>query len=142
MSSTEEDLSAAEADVSSTDALAFLFLGGGSESPGRRGELDRLRSSQRQSRREVENLRTHAIIKRGASREAAGRRRALGGWIFGGIFACLGFVAFGTHLVLRVVPGWPARSGSVELGTSRVVGKQGERGEAKLSTRQTRLETR
>ena len=73
---------------------------------------------------------------------AAGRRRALGGWIFGGIFACLGFVAFGTHLVLRVVPGWPARSGSVELGTSRVVGKQGERGEAKLSTRQTRLETR
>ncbi len=72
----------------------------------------------------------------------AGRRRALGGRIFGGIFVCLGFVAFGTHLVLRAVPGRPARSGSVELGTSRVVGKQGERGEAKLSTRQTRLETR
>ncbi len=44
--------------------------------------------------------------------------------------------------VVSGVPGWPARSGSVELGTSRVVGKQGERGEAKLSTRQIRLETR
>ena len=30
----------------------------------------------------------------------------------------------------------------MKLGTSRVVGKQGERGEAKLSMRQTRLETR
>ncbi len=30
----------------------------------------------------------------------------------------------------------------MELGTSRVVGKQGERGETKLSARQTRLETR
>ena len=87
---------------------------------------------------EIEHLRTHAIIYGGASRDAAGRRRALGGRTF----SCLGFVAFGTHLVIRVVPGWPARSGSVELGTSRVVGKQGERGEAKLSTRQTRLETR
>ncbi len=35
--SAEEDLSAAEAGVSSTDTLAFLFLGGGSLSPGRRG---------------------------------------------------------------------------------------------------------
>jgi hypothetical protein len=35
-----------------------------------------------------------------------------------------GFWLFGS------IPGWPARSGSFELGTSRVVGKQGERGEA------------
>ena len=42
----------------------------------------------------------------------------------------------------RVVPGWQARSGSIELGTSRVVGKQGERGEAKVSSGQTRLRTR
>jgi hypothetical protein len=54
----------------------------------------------------------------------------------------LPFLAFGTHLVIRVVPGWPARLSSVEFGTSRVVGKQGECGEAKLNTRQTRLETR
>jgi hypothetical protein len=39
-------------------------------------------------------------------------------WIFG----CRGLLAFGTHRVVRVVPGRPARSGSVELGTSRVVG--------------------
>ncbi len=69
------------------------------------------------------------------------RGRALGGRIFRGFFVCLGFVAFGTHLLIRIVPDWPTRSGSVELGTSRVVGKQGERGEAKLSTRQIRLET-
>ena len=80
--------------------------------------------------------------ERTGSRKAASRGGTLGGRIFRGILVCLGFVAFGTHLVIRVVPGWPARSGSVELGTSRVVGKQGERGEAKLSTRQTRLETR
>jgi hypothetical protein len=119
--SAEEDLSAAEAGVLSKDSLDFLFLRGGSWSPGTRGELSRLRYC------------------------SAGERLnicALGGRIFGGSFACLGFVAFGTHLVLRDVPGWPERSGSVELGTSRVVGKQGERGEGKLSTRQTRLETR
>ena len=42
VSSAEEDLSAAEADVFSTDTLAFLLLRGGSVSPGRRGELERL----------------------------------------------------------------------------------------------------
>ena len=42
------------------------------------------------------------------------------------------FLSFGLIGFRRVVPGWPARSGSViELGTSRVVGKQGGRGEAK-----------
>ncbi len=51
--SADEDLSAAEADVSSTDNLAFLFLGGGSVSPGRRGVGA---SSLRQSRREIEHL--------------------------------------------------------------------------------------
>jgi hypothetical protein len=49
------------------------------------------------------------------------------------------FLSFGLIGLRRVVPGWPARSGSIELGTSRVVGKQGERGEAKISSRQTRL---
>ncbi len=44
-------------------------------------------------------------------------------------FLPLGLIGF-----RRVVPSWLARSGSViELGTSRVVGKQGERGEAKRS---------
>jgi hypothetical protein len=116
VSSAEEDLSAAEADVFSTNTLAFLFLGGESVSPGRREELDRLRCDRAGERLNI--LRTHAIIKRVANRKAAGRRRALGVRIFGGFFVCLGFVAFGTHLVLRVVPGWPARSGSVELETS------------------------
>jgi hypothetical protein len=44
-----------------------------------------------------------------------------------------------THQVGRVVPGWPVRSGSLELETSRVVDKQSERGEAKLSQGQGRL---
>jgi hypothetical protein len=43
------------------------------------------------------------------------------------------FLTFGLIGFRRIVPGWPARSGSVELGTPRVVGKQGERGEAKRS---------
>jgi hypothetical protein len=41
----------------------------------------------------------------------------------------------------RVRSGWPARSGSFELGTSRVVGKQGERGKTKGSAGHTRLRT-
>ncbi len=55
---------------------------------------------------------------------------------------CRGFLAFGTHLGCRVAPGWPVRSVSFELETSWVVGKQGERGEAKVSSGQTRLRTR
>ncbi len=43
LSSAEEDLSAAEAEVLSEDTLGFLFLGGGSWSPGTRGELSRVR---------------------------------------------------------------------------------------------------
>ena len=44
------------------------------------------------------------------------------------------FLSFGLIGFRRVGLGWPARSGSViELGTSRVVRKQGERGEAKRS---------
>ncbi len=37
---------------------------------------------------------------------------------------------FGLIGLFGSIPGWPARSGSFELGTSRVVGKQGERGAA------------
>jgi hypothetical protein len=37
---------------------------------------------------------------------------------------------------------WRARLSSLELGTSRVVGEQGESGEAKVSSGQTRLRTR
>jgi hypothetical protein len=55
----------------------------------------------------------------------------------GGSLVALVAVAFLSFELIgfrRVFPGWPARSGSVvELGTSRVVGKQGERGEAKRS---------
>ncbi len=41
VSSAEADLSPAEVDVSSTDTLGFLLLGGGSTNPGKRGELSR-----------------------------------------------------------------------------------------------------
>jgi hypothetical protein len=47
-------------------------------------------------------------------------------------FGCRDFFALGSHLVCRVVPGWPAQSGSFEIRTSRFVGKQGERDEAKV----------
>ncbi len=124
MSSAEEDLLAAEASVSSRDTFAFLFLGEGFLSLGRRGELDRLRCDREGDRLNICEGMPSSREERAGRRPAEG---ALGGRIFGGIFACLGFVAFGTYLALRVVPGWPARSGSVELGTSRVVGKQGER---------------
>ena len=45
-------------------------------------------------------------------------------------FEALGAVAFlpfGLITLIGSRSGWPARSGSFELGTSRVVGKQGER---------------
>ncbi len=58
---------------------------------------------------------------------------------------CAAFKAFlppfGLIRLIGSIPGWPARSVSFELGTSRVVGKQGERGEAKIRSRQTRLGT-
>ena len=77
--------------------------------------------------------------RRWESEQGSGRKKAHS-WRLG---LCLPWLYCLWHSCCsRVVPGWPARSGSVELGTSRVVGKQGERGEAKLSTRQTRLETR
>jgi hypothetical protein len=37
------------------------------------------------------------------------------------------FLPFGLITIIGSRSGWPARSGSFELGTSRVVGKQGER---------------
>jgi hypothetical protein len=48
---------------------------------------------------------------------------------------------FGLITLFGSIPGWPARSGSFELGTSRVVDKEGERGEAKVSSSQIRLRT-
>ncbi len=137
VSSAEGDLSAAEAEVFSNDTLAFLFLGGGSASPSRRGELDRLL----RYCREVGRLN---ICERMPSSmgERAGTRPAEGARLGVGLLVALALLPVGLIWFFGFVPGWPARSGSVELGTFGVVGKQGERGEAMLSSRQTRLETR
>jgi hypothetical protein len=45
-------------------------------------------------------------------------------------FVAVAFLPLGLIRLFGFVTGWPARSGSFELGMSRVVGKQGE---AKLS---------
>ena len=89
MSSAEEDLSAAEAGVSSADTLAFLFLGGGSLSPDRRGELDRLRCDRAGERL---NICERMPSSRG---ERAGRRPAEG--------ARLGVGSLGAYLLALVL---------------------------------------
>ncbi len=56
-----------------------------------------------------------------------------------GAFVAVAFLPLALIELFGGVPGWPARSSSLELGTSRVVGKQGERGEVKICSGQTRL---
>jgi hypothetical protein len=56
-------------------------------------------------------------------------------------FGAVAFLPLGLIWLFGFVPGWPMRSVSFELGTSRVVGKQGERSEATVSSEQTRLRT-
>ena len=137
-SSAEEDLSAAEAEVFSSDTLDNLFLRGGSiVNPGTRGELDRLlRYCRSGGRLNICERMPSSMGERTGTRPAEGTRFGVG------LLFALALLPLALIWLSRVVPGWPARSGSVELGTSRVVGKQGERGKAKLSTRQIRLETR
>ncbi len=67
-------------------------------------------------------------------RAGIGVRLVAGGGGSLGALVAVAFLSFRLIGFRRVYPGWPGRSGSVvELGTSRVVGKQGERGEAKRS---------
>ncbi len=78
VSSAEEDLSAAEADVFSTDNLAFLFLGGGSVSPGRRGELDRPRCDRAGERLNICERMPSSRGERAGRRPAEGARLGVG----------------------------------------------------------------
>ncbi len=78
VSSAEEDLSAAEAGVSSTDTLAFLFLGGGFLSPGRRGEMDRLRYDRAGDRLNICERMPSSRGERAGRRPAEGARLGVG----------------------------------------------------------------
>ncbi len=108
------------------DSLAFLFLGVRSGRPARRGEPDLLRWEERV---------TSWVLVPSSMGERAGigmRLVARGGGPLVALVA-VAFLSFGLISFRRVVPGWPVRSGLVELVTFRVVSKQGERGEAKRS---------
>ena len=78
LSSAEEDLSAAEADGSSKETFAFLFLGGGSISPGRRGELERLRCDRAGERLNICERIPSSIGERIGRRPAEGARLGVG----------------------------------------------------------------
>ncbi len=78
VSSAEEDLSVAEAEVFSNDTLAFLFLEGGSESPGRSGELDRLRDCRAGERLNICERMPSSIGERAGRRPAEGARLRVG----------------------------------------------------------------
>ncbi len=78
VSSTKEDLFTTEADVSSIDTLAFLFLGGGSVSPGRRGKLDRLRCDRAGERLNICERMPSSRGERAGRRPAEGARLGVG----------------------------------------------------------------
>ncbi len=74
VSSAEEDMSAAEAEVFSNDTLDILFLGGGSGSPGRREELDRLRYCREYGRLNICERMPSSMGERARTRPAEGAR--------------------------------------------------------------------
>ena len=78
VSSAGEDLLAVEASVSSRDTFAFLFLGGGSLSPGRRGELDRLRCDRAGDRLNICERMPSSRGERAGRRPAEGARLGVG----------------------------------------------------------------
>ncbi len=114
--------------------LCFLLLGGGSRSKLGRGLIppDLLREGRGRElersddRLQIKHLRSRAIIY--ISRERTGVLPVVktGERSFEALLAGA-FLSFGLITLIGLRSGWPARSGSFELGTSLVVGKQGER---------------
>ncbi len=78
VSSAEDDLFATEASVPSTDTFVFLFLGEGSLSPGRRGELDRLRCDRAGDRLSICERIPSSRGERAGRRPAEGARLGVG----------------------------------------------------------------
>ena len=87
--------------------------------------------------RQIVHLRSHAIIDGGSCRDPV-FHRGRGGSLR--LESC-GFLAFSAHHVIGYVPAGQRGRVRLELGTSRVVGKHGERGKTKVSAQRTRLGT-
>ncbi len=111
--------------VDRTGSLTLLFLGVCSGRPGLRGSPPDL------LRRGADRLNIWLLAPSSRGERVGRCWGSTTGEVLR-VFAA--FRAFLSPLGLiwfrRVVPGWPARSGLFELGTSRIVGKQGERGDA------------
>ncbi len=83
------------------------------------------------------HLRSHGIIDGGSYGDPV-FHRGRGGSLR--LESC-GFLAFSAHHVIGRVPAGQRGRVRLELGTSRVVGKHGERGKTKVSAQRTRLGT-
>ncbi len=95
-------------------------------------------SPDREGRGQIEHLGSHAIIDGGSGRCSSRHRRRGFGLSLGG----RGFLAFRTHHVIGYVPAGQRGRVRLELGTSRVVGEQGERDKARISAGHTNTRLR